>query len=71
MSTTLIRSAGEKVLRGGRLTMDEARGLMQLTESADILELGSWAARVRAKYTGNACQLCALVIHFNSHCQPH
>ncbi len=61
MSSTLIRSAGEKVLRGGRLTMDEGRELMRLTEPADILELGSWAARVRAKYTGNACQLCALV----------
>ena len=61
MSSTRIRSAGEQVLRGGRLTMEEARGLMALTEPADILELGSWAARVRAKYTGNSCQLCALV----------
>ena len=61
MSSTLIRSAGEKVLRGGRLTMDEARGLMALTEPADILELGGWAARVRARYTGKSCQLCALV----------
>lgn len=61
MTSTLIRSAGEKVLKGGRLTWEEARALMALTEPADILELGSWAARVRAKYTGRACQLCALV----------
>lgn len=61
MSSLLIRSAGENILRGGRLTMEEARTLMALTEPADILELGAWANRVRAKYTGNACQLCALV----------
>lgn len=61
MISTLIRSAGEKVLGGGRLTMGEGQGLMALTDPADILELGSWANRVRAKYTGNACQLCALV----------
>lgn len=61
MSQTLIRSVGEKVLRGGAITREEARDLMALTDPADILELGSWAARVRAKYTGNACQLCALV----------
>ena len=61
MSSTLIRSAGEKVLRGGTITREEASGLMALTDPADILELGSWAARVRAKYTGKSCQLCALV----------
>lgn len=60
-SSTVIRAGGEKVLRGGRLTWEEARELMALTDPADILELGSWAARVRAKYTGRACQLCALV----------
>ena len=61
MSSVLIRSVGEKVLRGGAITREEARELIALTEPADILELGSWAARVRAKYTGKSCQLCALV----------
>ncbi|MBI4227448.1 MAG: biotin synthase BioB [Candidatus Omnitrophica bacterium] len=61
MSSTLIRSVGEHVLRGGTITREEASTLMTLTDPADILELGSWAARVRAKYTGTSCQLCALV----------
>lgn len=61
MSSIVIRSVGEKVLRGGTITREEARELMALTEPEDILELGSWAARVRVKYTGKSCQLCALV----------
>ncbi len=61
MSSVLIRSVGEKVLRGGAIPRGEARELMALTEPSDILELGSWAARVRVKYTGKSCQLCALV----------
>ena len=60
-ASILIRSVGEKVLRGGAITREEARELMALTEPEDILELGSWAARVRVQYTGTSCQLCALV----------
>ncbi|MBI4313591.1 MAG: biotin synthase BioB [Candidatus Omnitrophica bacterium] len=61
MPSVLIRSAGEKVLKGGPITREEASELMKLTDPADILELGSWANRVRSKYTGRSCQLCALV----------
>ncbi len=52
---------GERVLQGGQITRDEALWLFNLEGSADILDLLSWANRIRENFKGNKIHLCSIV----------
>ena len=52
---------GERVLGGGHITRDEATWLFNLESSADILDLLSWANRIREHFKGNKIHLCSIV----------
>jgi biotin synthase len=56
-----LTAIGERVLGGGQLTRDEALWLINLETSADILDLLSWANRIREKFHGNKIHLCSIV----------
>ena len=56
-----IAELGERVLGGGKLTRPEAMELFALESSADILDLLSWANRIREKFKGNKVHLCSIV----------
>ena len=52
---------GERVLGGGQISRDEALWLFNLESSADILDLLSWANRIREQFKGNKIHLCSIV----------
>src|ERR1700687_4241206 len=52
---------GRRVLSGGKLDREEGRWLFSIEEDADIIDLMSWANRVRQKYKGNKVHLCSIV----------
>ena len=56
-----LAELGQRVLTGGQLTRDEAMGLFELENSSDILDLLSWANRIREHYKGNKIHLCSIV----------
>lgn len=56
-----LSTLGERVLSGGQITRDEALWLFNLESSADILDLLSWANRIREKFKGNRIHLCSIV----------
>ena len=56
-----IATLGEKVLGGGQISRDEALWLINLETSADILDLLSWANRIREQFKGNKIHLCSIV----------
>jgi biotin synthase len=56
-----ISKLGERVLDGGKISRDEAMWLFNLESSADILDLLSWANRIREKFKGNKIHLCSIV----------
>ena len=56
-----IAEFGERVLSGGQLTREEALELFELESSADILDLLSWANRIREQFKGNKIHLCSIV----------
>ena len=56
-----ISTLGEKVLGGGQISRDEALWLINLESSADILDLLSWANRIRERFKGNKIHLCSIV----------
>src|SRR5271167_657960 len=56
-----LSTLGEKVLGGGHISRDEASWLFNLESSADILDLLSWANRIRAHFKGNKIHLCSIV----------
>src|ERR1035437_6247900 len=58
---TRIGEFGERVLNGGHVTRDEAQWLFDLETSGDILDLLSWANRIREKFKGNKIHLCSIV----------
>ncbi|NOS69214.1 MAG: biotin synthase BioB [Verrucomicrobia bacterium] len=58
---TRIAELGERVLGGGRITRNEALTLFNLESSSDILDLLSWANRIREKFKGNKIHLCSIV----------
>ena len=58
---TCIAGLGQRILAGGQLTRDEARWLFNLEGSADILDLLSWANRIREQFKGNKIHLCSIV----------
>ena len=56
-----LSTLGERVLAGGQITRDEAMWLFNLEASADILDLLSWANRIREQFKGNKIHLCSIV----------
>jgi biotin synthase len=60
-SRALISQLGERVLGGGHITREEALELINLEEPADIIDLLSWANRIREHFKGNKIHLCSIV----------
>ena len=56
-----ISALGQRVLSGGQISRDEALWLFNLESSADILDLLSWANRIREHFKGNKIHLCSIV----------
>jgi biotin synthase len=56
-----IAVLARRILDGGRITRDEARWLFNLETSADILDLLSWANRIRETFKGSKIHLCSIV----------
>src|ERR1051325_3184097 len=56
-----ISNLGQRVLGGEHISRDEALWLFNLESSADILDLLSWANRIREKFKGNKIHLCSIV----------
>lgn len=56
-----LSELGERVLGGGHVTRAEALWLFNLESSADILDLLSWANRIREHFKGNKIHLCSIV----------
>ena len=56
-----LSTLGQRVLSGGQITRDEATWLFNLETSADILDLLSWANRIREQFKGNKIHLCSIV----------
>jgi biotin synthase len=57
----ILSELGQRVFEGGHVTRDEAQWLFNLESSADILDLLSWANRIREKFKGNKIHLCSIV----------
>src|SRR5947209_16488470 len=56
-----ISQLGQRVLEGGAISREEALWLFHLETNADILELLSWANRIREHFKGNKIHLCSIV----------
>ncbi len=56
-----IGRLGQQVLNGGAISREEALWLFQLESSSDILDLLSWANRIRESFKGNKIHLCSIV----------
>src|SRR6185295_2095333 len=56
-----ISQLGRRVLGGGHVVRDKAMWLFNLESSADILDLLSWANRLREHFKGNKIHLCSIV----------
>lgn len=56
-----IGKLGQRVLSGGAISRDEALWLFNLEASSDILDLLSWANRIRERFKGNKIHLCSIV----------
>ena len=56
-----IALLGRKALSGGKIDREEGLWLFSLEAAADIIDLMSWANRVRQKYKGNKVHLCSIV----------
>lgn len=56
-----ISELGRRVLSGGEISRDEAFWLFELSGSADIYDLMSWANRIREHFKGNKIHLCSIV----------
>jgi len=56
-----IAELGGRVLDGGHVTRAEGEFLFNLSRSADIVDLMSWANRIRERFKGNKIHLCSIV----------
>src|SRR5690606_25003352 len=56
-----IGELGSRVLSGGTITREEALWLFDLEASSDVLDLLSWANRIRERFKGNKIHLCSIV----------
>jgi biotin synthase len=57
----IIARLGQAVLNGEPISRKDALWLFNLESSADILNLLSWANRIREKFKGNKIHLCSIV----------
>lgn len=57
----IIEDLGEKVLNGHKITREEALGLINIENSADIYFLMSWANKIKEKHHGNKIKLCSIL----------
>jgi biotin synthase len=60
-ASTLIAQLGARVLDGGQISRAEALSLLELRQGADIVDLLSWANRIREHFKGNKIHLCSIV----------
>ena len=56
-----IAELGARVLNGELIEREDALWLFNLEDSADILDLLSWANRIREHFKGNKVHLCSIV----------
>src|SRR5438067_1064367 len=56
-----IAELGRRVLSSGSITREEGRFLFELEGTPDILDLISWANRIREHFKGNKIHLCSIV----------
>ena len=57
----IIGRLGRQVLNGQPVSREDALWLFNLESSADILDLLSWANRIREHFKGNKIHLCSIV----------
>src|SRR5436190_20993657 len=50
-----------RVLQGGHVSREEGLWLFNLESTADILDLMSWANRIREHFKGNKIHLCSII----------
>jgi biotin synthase len=60
-SIARIAELGRRVLDGGEITRAEGRWLFALEDQPDIIDLLSWANRIRERFKGNKIHLCSIV----------
>lgn len=56
-----IERLGQEVLRGEAIHREDALWLLDLEDSADIMDLLAWANRIRQKHHGRKVHLCSIV----------
>jgi len=56
-----LAELGRRVLDGGHITRDEGQWLLSLEGTADIIDLLSWANRIRERFKENKIHLCSIV----------
>jgi biotin synthase len=56
-----IAELGQRVLNGGDITREEGLWLFGIEASPDIVDLLSWANRIREHFKGNKIHLCSIV----------
>src|SRR6184192_1443563 len=56
-----IAALGQRAMNGLDLTREEGQWLFDLDNAADILDLLSWANRIREHFKGNKIHLCSIV----------
>src|SRR2546421_2822589 len=56
-----IPHLAQRILNGGPIKYEEALPLFDLENSADIVDLLSWANRIRETFKGNKVHLCSIV----------
>lgn len=56
-----LESFAQRVLSGGQIDRDEAMWLFNLEKREDIIDLMSWANRIRERFKGNKIHLCSNV----------
>ena len=56
-----IAALGRRVLEGGTVSREEALWLFNLEDRTEIVELMSWANRLREHFKGNQIHLCSIV----------
>jgi biotin synthase len=56
-----FEAVADRVLEGGKITLEEAEQFIELNDWHEILSLAAQASRIRDKFSGGEVDLCALV----------
>ena len=56
-----IAEYGTRVIEGGQITREEALRLFAIRDQSDLMDLISWANRIREHFKGNKIHLCSIV----------